>query len=680
MRVRNGGTVVNSGTIQKTASNSNGAVRFFNSGAATVINTGRIIDPNGIGLKFESGVTSVAVTLGTGSVIDGGANASAAGGSKAITLTGTGSQDISKIIGFQTLNVTGTGAGWSTTGGGSFSTSATVSSGALTVGGTLTAPNVIVNSGGTLTGTGTISGALTNSGIVAPGASGTPGTVSVNGSYAQASGGTLRVAATPAGTVSKIAVTGAATLAGSVAVEAVAGTYPTTGTPTAIVTTTTGRSGTFSGVTANFAYLTPTLSYDTNNAFLTLVGNGGGSTINYASVAQNSNQRSVGLALNQLSSLSVFNSVFQALATLTTPQAQAALNQLGVSIQITGATASTALQSGLSFNGVVLQSLASLQTPGGGAFSSQLAGGQRVQFATTDFDDLLAQVYAGPPLDQSGRWGAWANGFGVSGGIGEAGVSRLTYTTGGAAFGIDYRLDPDWILGIGFGHAHTDSSLDNLGSSSTTDSTSTALYSGYRFGPAYVSGSLGYGYAQSAFQRRIEISGLPTSRAEGDAVAHQILASVESGYGFSFDQGVTLTPFLGLQSAVLGQDGFTERNAGVLNQTVGGTTNSTLRSIVGAQATKVFAIDDGFALSTQTRIGWARELLNDGRAVTAQFASAPGVGFTSTAAKPQRDSALVGLALGANIAGGFALYGRYDGVVNGVDATHAVTGGLRYSW
>ena len=56
---------------------------------------------------------------------------------------------------------------------------------------------------------------------------------------------------------------------GTVQVLAAAGSYANSTTYT-IVNATGGVSGTYSGVTSNFAFLTPSLTYDANNVFLTL--------------------------------------------------------------------------------------------------------------------------------------------------------------------------------------------------------------------------------------------------------------------------------------------------------------------------------------------------------------------------------------------------------------------------
>ena len=117
-------------------------------------------------------------------------------------------------------------------------------------------------------GNGTIGGSVVNAGTLAPGNS--IGLLTVNGSYTQMAGSTYQVEVNDAGQGDRINVGGAAAIqGGTVQVLAAAGSYANSTTYT-IVRATGGVSGTYSGVTSNFAFLTPTLSYDANDVFLTL--------------------------------------------------------------------------------------------------------------------------------------------------------------------------------------------------------------------------------------------------------------------------------------------------------------------------------------------------------------------------------------------------------------------------
>ena len=103
------------------------------------------------------------------------------------------------------------------------------------------------------------------------------------------------------------------------------GTYARNTTYT-ILTAAGGVSGAYSTVTSNFAFLTPSLSYDSNNVFL-LLSQGSNA---FASGAQTPNQFAVGTALDTASPTASgdFATVLGAIATLNTVQGPAALNAI----------------------------------------------------------------------------------------------------------------------------------------------------------------------------------------------------------------------------------------------------------------------------------------------------------------------------------------------------------------
>jgi hypothetical protein len=134
----------------------------------------------------------------------------AAGGS----LTVQGSASISSTKAVTNLGTLNVGAGSTFSAAGSY----TQSSGLTVVDGTLTAPNVALN-GGVLRGTGNVQGNVVNAAEIDPG---DPlGTLSVTGNYTQTAAGLLNVGigGTAAGTFSHLAVSGAATLGGTLNVH-----------------------------------------------------------------------------------------------------------------------------------------------------------------------------------------------------------------------------------------------------------------------------------------------------------------------------------------------------------------------------------------------------------------------------------------------------------------------------
>lgn len=325
---KNGGAVTNAGTITAQAS---GSLGIFLGGGGTVNNQagGTISGDSGIFIDtFAGTVTSAGtisgsggpsviflgtgtntLTLQTGSVLNGDANGSLdSGATNNLILEGQGA--VSNIFReFHNLDVQASGT-WvwnnnSTIG------ATTITSGTLAVDGTLGSP-VTVNAGGALAGRGTVNGdvSVAGGGAVAPGAAVPFSNLTVTGNVTFSSGSIYRVNVNAGGQNDKLSVTGIASLQGTVNVLAQNGTYAPSTTYT-ILSADGGLSvsgDTFTSVNTNLAFLTPLLSSDANDLFLTLVTNGGGGGgdggggtgggFGFATVAQTRNQAAVATSLD----------------------------------------------------------------------------------------------------------------------------------------------------------------------------------------------------------------------------------------------------------------------------------------------------------------------------------------------------------------------------------------------
>ena len=280
------------------------------------------------------------LTLQTGSVLNGDAKGSTStGATNNLILQGNGTAN-NNFVGFQSLDVQA-GSFWVLNSNSSVGAAA-VNGGTLEVGdGTHSSAkltgDVAVNANGLLAGQGTIAGNVDvmNSGRSAPGAvAGTAvGTLTVTGNVNFATNSIFQVTANGDGTNSKLSVGGTATLTNGGVRVAAGGTFAPS-TQYTILTATGGFGGTtFAGINTNLAFLTPSLSYNANNVFLTLACNnpaacatgggggtggggtggggtggggtggggtgGGGSTLfGFATVAQTRNQSAVATALD----------------------------------------------------------------------------------------------------------------------------------------------------------------------------------------------------------------------------------------------------------------------------------------------------------------------------------------------------------------------------------------------
>ena len=267
-----GGTTVNAGTLQLLPGAS------LSAGGALTVNGG----------TFNTGGNnlSVGVLSGSGGVIamPGGVLTadSASNTTLAAALTGTGSL-VKQGSGL--LNLTGANT---------FTGPTSVNAGTLAVNGSITS-NVTVGASATLGGSGTIAGPVSNAGMLAPGNS--IGTLNVNGSFTQDGGSIYQVEVNAAGPGrphqrhrhghhQRRHGAGAGR---SPAPTAAARPTPSSMRPAA-------SRGAYSSVTSNFAFLTPSLSYDANNVFLTLTLLGSNA---FSFGGNTPNQRAVGAALDQ---------------------------------------------------------------------------------------------------------------------------------------------------------------------------------------------------------------------------------------------------------------------------------------------------------------------------------------------------------------------------------------------
>jgi autotransporter-associated beta strand protein len=322
----------------------------------------------------------------------------------------------------------GTGSFTMTANNSAYTGTTTVNNGLLAVNGNLSNSATTVNTNGTLGGTGTV-GQTTVNGTIAPGNS--IGTLNVNGPYVQNAGSFYNVEVNAAGQSDLINVTGTATInGGTVRVIAGMGAYNPT-TIYTILTSSGARTGTFTGVTSNFAFLDPSLTYDPNNVYLTLVRN----SIDFASVGQTPNQVSAG---GGLAALGMANPIVAAALMLTPDQARAAFDSL---------------------SGEIHPSLHSLMLDESALVRDAILGRQRLDTAqgwtgtfATGFaeEDEAALAYAkkmrkvkggpkwpvkAPPPVIAPIYGAWVQGYGNWTRLNSDGNAATLRSTNGGAIG-----------------------------------------------------------------------------------------------------------------------------------------------------------------------------------------------------------------------------------------------------
>ncbi len=635
--VYTGGTTVSGGTLRLGSGGS-----LAPTGALTV---------NGGTFDLNGNNQTVGALSGTGGILALGNGVlttdSASNTTLASAISGTGG--LTKQ-GLGTLNLTGTNT---------YTGPTSVTAGTLAVNGGLTS-NVTVGAAGTLGGNGTITGLVTNNGTVAPGNS--IGTLTINGNFVQNAGTIYQVQVNPAGQSDRINTSGTATInGGMVQVQAQSGTYARNTTYT-ILNATGGVSGAYSSVTSNFAFLTPSLSYDANSVYLLLFQNQGA----FAAGAQTPNQYAVGTVLDRVNATATgdLNNVLDALSLLSNTQGPAALN--AISGQPYADFGTMNVNNAAMFMNVLGQQMANAR----GTSST----GQR---------QALAQACEIAACDAAGPLSAWASAVGGLGSVlGDGNASSLTYNFGGAAAGLDYRFDPRFLAGIGVGYTHGTEWVNSFMGQGWSDSVSVAAYGSFTQAGFYLDALAGYAYYGNQLQRQILIPGLQQRTATGSTGANQFLGQIEGGYkvGIYGPAAATITPFGRFQISSVTQNAFSELGAQSLSLNVAQQTTNSQRTTIGADFGSSIDLGNERKLDLAVRLGWQHEFADTGRPITAAFTGAPGNSFTVFGATPARDSAVLGLQATTTIATATQLYLRYDGGVGGGTSTHAVNLGVRFSW
>jgi outer membrane autotransporter protein len=453
-------------------------------------------------------------------------------------------------------------------------------------------------------GAATVHGDVVNNGIVALAGN----TLAVTGNYKQTATGTYLVGITPTQNY-RLNITGTATLGGSVAVLPASGAYARNTTYT-VLSATGGLVGSFSGVTGTIGLLTPTLTYDTQNVFLslTLPANA------FAAAGRTANQRAVGGALDQAagSATGDFANVINTVANLSSTQAAAVMDM------VSG-------QSYAGFSSVAVFGAQNFMN----AFSQQAGGGQGGgSIALAEACDVACDV-------GGRRWGAWGGGTGAFGTLaGDSNAPGLTYNLGGFAAGLDYRFSANLLAGVTVGYNAATLYPQGTSGQGTVGTVQLGLYGEYTDGPLYVDGLAGYARSENRMLRQIVVPGLNLRTAWGQTHADQLFGQLEVGYKLAVAPGFGgfVTPFARMQGSTSTQAGFTESGADSLNLVVASQTTNSLRSVLGAQLGA--AIDAGWhdKLDLVFRLGWSHEYADINRPVSAAFAGAPAITFTTQSA------------------------------------------------
>ncbi|MGO4798119.1 putative Ig domain-containing protein [Pseudomonas sp. W22_MBD1_FP4] len=155
----------------------------------------------------------------------------------------------------------------------------------------------------------------------------------------------------------------------------------------------------------------------------------------------------------------------------------------------------------------------------------------------------------------------WSDGFINNGSTHARGAKDNSFTTFGLSAGVDYRLSPNAIAGIGFGYGNDRSDIGNNKTRSDADALGIATYLSLNLAPkVFVDGLLGYN--RISFDSRRYITGSDAQYAKGSRDADQLFASLTTSY--EYRQGpLSLTPYGRLNASTTRMDAFRESGGGI---------------------------------------------------------------------------------------------------------------------
>ena len=468
----------------------------------------------------------------------------------------------------------------------------------------------------------------------------------VHGTITFNSGSTYLVHVAPGDEHSLITATGAVTLTGgNVMVTAVPGSYA----PNATYTILSGSSvtGTFGGVTSDYAFLTPSLSYDAEDVFLTLVYTG----VNFSAYAHTSNQVDVAGAAQ---ALGIGNPVFDALMQLSAGAVPASLNQLTGEVY---ASAATVMQNQSFYLRDAVgkrldQSLPAASATGALSYAAVKAGPQTARLSADWTPTLWMQGY-----------GAWGNEFS------NGNAATISSSIGGFFAGLDAEVAGTARAGLVAGFSKTNLDVTDRGSSGSIDNVDLGLYAGGQFGVVGLKGGVSYTWHDVSLGRSIVFPGfLGSTTSSYTQGTTQVFGEVNTMFAVSaFD----VQPFADLAYVHLSGATFTEGGPSAAALTADVSSLDTVYGTLGlrvATSTKLA----GRTLTPSATLGW-QYAFNDTTPLSTMRFAGGAQPFSIEGVPIAQNAALLGAGLAYDLADNAKVSVNYVGQVASTTSNNAFT-------
>jgi outer membrane autotransporter protein len=256
------------------------------------------------------------------------------------------------------------------------------------------------------------------------------------------------------------------------------------------------------------------------------------------------------------------------------------------------------------------------------------------------------------------------------------------YTVGGTSGGLDYRVCPELLVGLGIGYSHDNADVGGPGANGKVNDYQIGAYGGYVKGPWHLDGIFSYGYLHTDTTRFINVDPSIQQQADGSYDGGVLSMSTEGGYAFKF-KWLTAEPTIGLKYSHLWQNSFSETGAASDGNNYGLNVNNvnmdSLQSTLGGRLAAQFGKPDSVQFMPALHAIWEHEYMDRYADVNAVFAGGSGA-FDTRGVELGTDTAVLGG--GLTVAFNKAIQGfvNYDANLNSQLNSSTVSGGLSYSW
>ncbi len=280
------------------------------------------------------------------------------------------------------------------------------------------------------------------------------------------------------------------------------------------------------------------------------------------------------------------------------------------------------------------------------------------------------------------KFAVWAYGTGAWGHVAADGnAPGYRHTTGGVLAGFDWQTE-NWLVGAHAGYAHSTIKVRDDGSNVSISHAIVGVHGALRwnagqFGRMYLDGIFNVGFLDHDVTQSLTTLGFPGTQATGGPGGYSIGGKLELGtqlhaWGFDFN------PYVALQVAHISTDSYTLTSSAA-NLLVGDVDTTSVRLTLAAQVGKRFSFADGSSLKVNVRGGWIAELADSNQSTTIS-ALGGAVSFNAVSNDVGRNFALVGGSMQYQMLRNFGILFDYRAEMNNRSTTHALLGGVRFTW